>query len=87
MLRTSIAIRGKDGVVFGVEKLVTSKLHECQSNKRIFTADHHIGLVCTCTPCAYTPSLLDHHIGLVCKRPLAPPLCTHTSLLYRQSLA
>lgn len=41
---TSIAIRGKDGVVFGVEKLVTSKLHEIQSNKRIFTADHHIGM-------------------------------------------
>lgn len=41
---TSIAIRGKDGVVFGVEKLITSKLHESQSNKRIFTVDHHIGL-------------------------------------------
>lgn len=45
MSRTSIAMRGKDGVVFGVEKLVTSKLHESQSNKRIFTADHHIGMV------------------------------------------
>lgn len=41
---TSIAIRGKDGVVFGVEKLITSKLHEPQSGKRIFTADHHIGM-------------------------------------------
>lgn len=44
MLRTSVGIRGKDGVVFGVEKLVTSKLHEIKSNKRIFTADHHVGL-------------------------------------------
>lgn len=41
---TSVAIRGKDGVVFGVEKLITSKLHEVQSNKRIFTADRHIGI-------------------------------------------
>ncbi len=43
---TSIAIRGKDGVVFGVEKLITSKLYEIHSNKRIFTVDRHIGLVC-----------------------------------------
>ena len=42
---TAIAIRGKDGVVFGVEKLVTSKLHEPTSNKRIFTIDKHIGVV------------------------------------------
>ena len=43
--RTAIAVRGKDGVVFGVEKLVTSKLHESGSNKRIFTADRHVGIV------------------------------------------
>ena len=42
---TVIAIRGKDGVVFGVEKLVTSKLHEPDSNKRIFTVDKHVGMV------------------------------------------
>lgn len=41
---TAIAIRGKDGVVFGVEKLITSKLHEPTSNKRIFTIDKHIGV-------------------------------------------
>ena len=40
-----MAIRGKDGVVFGVEKLVTSKLHESSSNQRIFTVDKHIGVV------------------------------------------
>lgn len=43
--RTAIGIRGKDGVVFGVEKLVTSKLHEAGSNKRIFTVDRHVGVV------------------------------------------
>ena len=42
---TAIGIRGKDGVVLGVEKLITSKLHETSSNRRIFTADRHVGLV------------------------------------------
>ena len=45
--RTAVAIRGKDGVVFGIEKLVTSKLHEPGSNKRLFTVDRHIGVVST----------------------------------------
>lgn len=41
---TAIAIRGKDGIVFGVEKLVTSKLYEKGANKRIFNIDRHIGM-------------------------------------------
>lgn len=41
---TAIAIRGKDGVVFGVEKLVVSKLYEVGANKRIFHIDQHIGM-------------------------------------------
>lgn len=40
---TAIGIRGKDGIVFGVEKLVTSKLYETGANKRIFNIDKHIG--------------------------------------------
>nr|AAT36639.1 light organ C8 alpha proteasome subunit [Euprymna scolopes] len=40
---TAIGIRGKDGVVFGVEKLVRSKLYETGANKRIFNIDTHIG--------------------------------------------
>jgi 20S proteasome subunit alpha 7 len=40
---TAIALRGKDGVVFAVEKLITSKLYESTSNKRIFSIDRHIG--------------------------------------------
>ncbi|ESP02957.1 hypothetical protein LOTGIDRAFT_212487 [Lottia gigantea] len=40
---TAIGIRGKDGVVFGVEKLVTSKLYEAGANKRIFNIDRHLG--------------------------------------------
>ncbi|CAI9736998.1 proteasome subunit alpha type-3-like [Octopus vulgaris] len=40
---TAIGIRGKDGVVFGVEKLVRSKLYEVGANKRIFNIDTHIG--------------------------------------------
>lgn len=42
---TVIAIRGKDGVVFAVEKLVQSKLYERGANKRIFNIDKHIGMV------------------------------------------
>lgn len=41
---TVIGLRGKDGVVFAVEKLVTSKLYEPGPNK-IFTVDKHIGMV------------------------------------------
>ena len=31
--------------MFGIEKLITSKLHEPGSNKRVFTVDRHIGVV------------------------------------------
>lgn len=41
---TIIGLRGKDGVVLAVEKLITSKLYEDDSNNRIFTIDNHIGL-------------------------------------------
>lgn len=44
-LSTAVAIRCKDGVVFGVEKLVLSKLYEYGANKRIFHIDSHIGMV------------------------------------------
>ena len=41
---TAVAIRGKDGVVFAVEKIVTSKLYEAGANRRIFNIDTHIGM-------------------------------------------
>lgn len=41
---TAIGIRGRDGVVLGVEKLVTSKLYEKGSNKRILHVDNHVGV-------------------------------------------
>ncbi|XP_057328400.1 proteasome subunit alpha type-3 [Microplitis mediator] len=41
---TVISLRGKDGVVFAVEKLVTSKLYEAGANKRIFNIDEHVGM-------------------------------------------
>lgn len=41
---TAMGLRCKDGVVFGVEKLVTSKLYEPTTNKRIYTIDRHIGM-------------------------------------------
>ena len=41
---TAVAIRGKDGVVFAVEKIITSKLYEKSANRRIFSVDSHVGL-------------------------------------------
>ncbi|XP_022906829.1 proteasome subunit alpha type-3 [Onthophagus taurus] len=41
---TAIGLRGKDGVVFAVEKLVTSKLYEAGANKRVFNVDSHVGM-------------------------------------------
>ncbi|PSN34500.1 Proteasome subunit alpha type-3 [Blattella germanica] len=41
---TVIGLRGKDGVVFGVEKLVTSKLYEPGTNRRIFNIDRNSGM-------------------------------------------
>ncbi len=40
---TSIALRGSDGVVFAVEKIRTTKLHEPEAGKRTFPVDQHIG--------------------------------------------
>lgn len=41
---TAIAIKCKDGVVMAVEKLIISKLHEDDSNMRIFNIDNHVGM-------------------------------------------
>ncbi|KAJ3327750.1 hypothetical protein HDU76_011191 [Blyttiomyces sp. JEL0837] len=41
---TAIGIRAKDGVVLAVEKLIQSKLLVPGSNRRIATADRHIGI-------------------------------------------
>lgn len=42
---TVVALRCKDGVAFAVEKIVTSRLYESGSNKRIHNVDKHIGMV------------------------------------------
>jgi hypothetical protein len=44
--RTAIGLRVKGGVVLAVEKLVQSKLVVPGSNKRIMSADMHVGIVC-----------------------------------------
>lgn len=41
---TVIGLRGKDGVVLAVEKLITSKLYEPGTNTRIFSIDTHVGM-------------------------------------------
>ena len=46
MIRTAVGLVCKDGVVLAVEKIVTSKLYEPGTNKRLFTIDTHAGLVC-----------------------------------------
>lgn len=47
--RTCIGIKAIDGIVLAVEKPVTSKLLVPGSNKRIWSADEHIGIVSTCS--------------------------------------
>ncbi|KAK4561106.1 putative proteasome subunit alpha type-7 [Recurvomyces mirabilis] len=42
---TAIGIRCKDGVVLGLEKLVSSKLLKKDANKRISTVDRNVGVV------------------------------------------
>lgn len=42
---TAIGLRVKDGVVLAVEKLVQSKLLVAGANRRIQSADLHIGIV------------------------------------------
>jgi len=41
---TAVGLRGKDGVVFAMEKLVTSKLYEPGANRRLFGIDRHVGM-------------------------------------------
>jgi 20S proteasome subunit alpha 7 len=43
--RTAIGLRVKDGVVLAVEKLVQSKLLVAGANRRIQSADLHVGIV------------------------------------------
>lgn len=38
-----IAIRGEDGIVFGVEKIITSQLYAEGNNRRVQSVDDHIG--------------------------------------------
>lgn len=41
---TAVGIKCKDGIILAVEKLVSSKLHEKDSNQRICNIDVHIGM-------------------------------------------
>merc|ERR1711977_95614 len=41
---TAVALRCKDGVVFGVEKMVRSEMLVEESNRRIFTVAKHVGM-------------------------------------------
>ncbi|EDR29669.1 proteasome subunit alpha type-3, putative [Entamoeba dispar SAW760] len=43
---TALSIKCVDGVVFGVEKLIISKMIDKSSNKRIFNVGTHIGITC-----------------------------------------
>ena len=47
---TTVGLKVKDGVVLGVEKLIQSKLLVPGSNKRIQTADLHVGVVWLSVP-------------------------------------
>jgi hypothetical protein len=63
--RTVVGIRGKDGVVLGVERLVQSKLYEDNANKCIFHIDRHIGMVSSYFVIIYVePKLVCHRLVL-----------------------
>lgn len=42
---TLIGLRGKNGVVLAVEKIVRSSLYDDNAGARIYSVDKHIGLV------------------------------------------
>lgn len=42
---TLIGLRGKNGVVLAVEKIVRSSLYDDDAGARIYSVDKHIGLV------------------------------------------
>lgn len=44
---TLIGLRGKNGVVLAVEKIVRSSLYDEDAGARIYSVDQHIGLVST----------------------------------------
>lgn len=66
IFRTAVGIRGKDGVVFGVEKLVTSKLYEAGANKRLFNIDRHIGIVSRYTLLLMSYSVISYYVTFSC---------------------
>jgi 20S proteasome subunit alpha 7 len=43
---TTIGIRCKDGVVLGVEKIITHKMLVPTSNRKVYTVDEHVGIAC-----------------------------------------
>ena len=43
---SAVAMKCKDGIVYGVEKIITSKMLESSSNKRTFVITKNIGMVC-----------------------------------------
>ena len=45
---TAVAFRVKDGIVFGIEKLIVSKMLVPGSNRRISAVSNHAGMV-TCS--------------------------------------
>ena len=45
---TLIGLRGKNGVVLAVEKIVRSSLYEDDAGARIYSIDKHIGIVSSC---------------------------------------
>ncbi len=46
IIRTLIALRGKDGIVLAVENIIPSKLHEPRSTHHLHAVEVNIGVVC-----------------------------------------
>lgn len=54
---TAVSLRGKDGCVIAVEKVITSKLHEVDSGSRVFTIEKTIGMVGALNKSKFLPIL------------------------------
>lgn len=62
---TVIGLRGKNGVVLSVEKIVRSPLYEEDAGARIYTIDKHIGIVSILKRFLLFVTLSNDHMKLI----------------------
>lgn len=66
---TVIGLRGKNGVVLAVEKIVRSPLYEEDSGARIYSIDKHIGIV---SATEFESCICNHFLGNISSYSIVP---------------